>query len=478
MKKGLLLSSAVILILGIVASGTFAFFSDTETSLENTFTSWASKLWTQTSYDDFYAGVLNNVDITTSPGDVMLAISNDGFVRDDFNNYDKVASTDHVAVVGGVVQLSSDTPPFVRTERPIANNPVAAELIPYPTGTPNWDCVNDATPDYDVTYVSGGTANAWKRDLYRLPNFGSTGAVTNVTVHFVARSEADNPTAMARAVMYTSSGGATLGPDIQLESVWQEYVVPFPYAPGTTTPWAVGTLNGASVGIELRSASGNKALCTQIYVQVNFSGTYYSSGTLTSKNLLAGMCNTIDSFTYYAPLIPTGTNMRVRFSQDGTSWFSSTNVASGWDTMSAGTHIIDLTGLHWSGSFYYMLELSTTNYIYTPVLDYIIVHYSYYFASGSIASKVFDTTVAGATWDAFIWDETLLSGTDITFEVRASDGSFAEDDALPDWEYVGGTSPVTSGLPSGQHKQWRATLGTETCGNTPILHEVRVWYDP
>ncbi len=96
-----------------------------------------------------------------------------------------------------------------------------------------------------------------------------------------------------------------------------------------------------------------------------------------------------------------------------------------------------------------------------------------YTSSGTIASQVLDTGEAGATWDELYWDETLESNTDITFEVRASDTSFLKDAATPSWNSVGGTSPVTSGLPSGRYIQWRATLTTSDTSKSATLHEVR-----
>jgi predicted ribosomally synthesized peptide with SipW-like signal peptide len=99
-----------------------------------------------------------------------------------------------------------------------------------------------------------------------------------------------------------------------------------------------------------------------------------------------------------------------------------------------------------------------------------------YADAGTIASQVLDTGIAGAKWDALFWDETLPANTDITFEVRASDTAFTKDAATPSWTFVGGTSPVTSGLPSGRYLQWRATLTTSDTSKTPTLHEVTVDY--
>jgi hypothetical protein len=100
----------------------------------------------------------------------------------------------------------------------------------------------------------------------------------------------------------------------------------------------------------------------------------------------------------------------------------------------------------------------------------------YYNNSGGLASQVLDTHVSGAKWSALAWDKTLQSGTSITLMARASDISFAKDAAFPSWVSIGGTTPVTSGLPSGRYKQWLATLTTTDTARTPVLHEVRLYY--
>jgi hypothetical protein len=49
-------------------------FSDIENSTGNTFQGWVSNIWTQTTQADFEAGVINNVDTSSSPGDVKLSL--------------------------------------------------------------------------------------------------------------------------------------------------------------------------------------------------------------------------------------------------------------------------------------------------------------------------------------------------------------------------------------------------------------------
>jgi hypothetical protein len=95
-----------------------------------------------------------------------------------------------------------------------------------------------------------------------------------------------------------------------------------------------------------------------------------------------------------------------------------------------------------------------------------------YYASGSIASNVWDTGAADQTWTYLGWQETLTASTDITFEARASNTSFLKDNNTIPWISVGGASPVTTGLPSGRYMQWRATLTTSSNLYTPVLHSV------
>jgi hypothetical protein len=100
-----------------------------------------------------------------------------------------------------------------------------------------------------------------------------------------------------------------------------------------------------------------------------------------------------------------------------------------------------------------------------------LVHLS----SGTIDSQVLDTGINGARWDGLFWSETLPAGTNITFEVRASDtlsGGFPD----ASWVPMGDSSPITSGLPSGRYMQWRATLTTTDPSETPVLHEVIVYH--
>jgi hypothetical protein len=99
-----------------------------------------------------------------------------------------------------------------------------------------------------------------------------------------------------------------------------------------------------------------------------------------------------------------------------------------------------------------------------------------YSPMGTLASPVYDTGITNLQWDSLSWDNSRITDTNITFEVRASDSVFTKTDALPAWRQSGWPTPVNSGLPSGRYLQWRATLSTSNSSRTPILNEVRISY--
>lgn len=162
---------------------------------------------------------------------------------------------------------------------------------------------------------------------------------------------------------------------------------------------------------------------------------------------------------------------------DGVGWYTVKTWTDADDDNTYHFHDIDLSGYNMYSQFYivFYAEMGTGDYLYIDDLKFRIPGGGYY-TSGTLASQVLDTGAAGAIWNMLFWDETLLSNTDITFEVRASDTLFGAGDATPSWTSVGGTSPVITGLPSGRYQQWRAVLTTSDTNNTPTLHEVRLYY--
>jgi|GEM_PF-2242626 len=102
------------------------------------------------------------------------------------------------------------------------------------------------------------------------------------------------------------------------------------------------------------------------------------------------------------------------------------------------------------------------------------------YTSGTIGSSVLDTATTTTRYNSLSWSETVPSGTDITFKVRASNTLFAAGDASPSWTSLGSlNSPINLSAylaSSYRYFQWQATLmGAGT--TTPILHDATVMYN-
>ncbi|MDD1748060.1 MAG: hypothetical protein LUQ16_09890 [Methanomassiliicoccales archaeon] len=95
--------------------------------------------------------------------------------------------------------------------------------------------------------------------------------------------------------------------------------------------------------------------------------------------------------------------------------------------------------------------------------------------SGTLTSITYDSGEVDCSFQGLFWNETLTAGMDISFEIRASN-TLLSGEPNAAWIYLGGTSPLTTGLPRGQYVQWRATLTTTNIHLTPVLQEVRVYY--
>ena len=91
-----ILSMALLVLLSQNVGVTLCSFSDRETAAGNTLGAWTSTLWTQTTQADFNAGVLNDVDTSSVPGDVKTAAASDWY--NSGWSYRKSNTIDHTKV--------------------------------------------------------------------------------------------------------------------------------------------------------------------------------------------------------------------------------------------------------------------------------------------------------------------------------------------------------------------------------------------
>jgi hypothetical protein len=508
----LLVSLAVALLVSGVGV-TSSSFVDLETSNGNTLQAWASTQWVQTTQSDFEAGVLNQVDTSSSAGNVKLAVKSDWY--DEAWTHRKQITIDHTKV-----------------EASLTNFPV---LI----GVTDTDLIDTANGGH-VGQSDGGDILFTKSDgTTRLDH--EIEKYTPASGELIAWVEVDSLSSTAATVIYLYYGNAICADQWNIEGTWDSNfkMVHHMKDDPDTSHIADSTSNGNNA--TKKGANEPNEVNGKIDKAQDFDGSddYAKVTNSDSMNFVQGTWELWirwDTSGSYKYLIDHGyTNRFLLYSS------SSAGRMQAWVTTYAGQAKPQLPTAISTGQWYYLVvtydgsnakiyldgqekdsdplsgDLKTETddlyigqyqgggiYRWDGIIDEIRISdtarsaewiktcynnqnspssfYSVgseegpYVPSGTIASQVLDTGVAGASWDALFWDETLPSNTNITFEVRASDTLFAKDAATPSWISVGGTSPVTSGLTSGRYMQWQATLTTSDTSQTPALHEVRVYH--
>ena len=141
---------------------------------------------------------------------------------------------------------------------------------------------------------------------------------------------------------------------------------------------------------------------------------------MVSNNILTGVevNNVINGFEYNVSSMPAGTSLRAQFSKDNSNWYNSAGQASGWNALAQGSHLIDLTGLGWSGlSFYYKIEFVGDGNN-TPVLDEIRVNYE----AASVSDYPDPVRYGQNIFFLAQWAATLDSGVKL-YVCKAADGT-------------------------------------------------------
>lgn len=98
--------------------------------------------------------------------------------------------------------------------------------------------------------------------------------------------------------------------------------------------------------------------------------TYPLGGLLTSTNIMpANTPATINTFTYNASAIPSGTSLQIQFSYDNTSWYSALGVSRERTDLITGFNSINLSGLAWTKAAFYYRVWFVSDGTSTPIFD-------------------------------------------------------------------------------------------------------------
>ena len=482
--KRVIITSLVVLLVICLVSGsnvakTAAYFTDIETASSNSFQGWSASLWTQTLQSDFQAGISNQVDITTSPGDVILdeGLSQMVVASDDFESGDWSGGT------GWLWAWHTENNPIITTSGSPHGGSYHAQMAAngsyyYIARPTNMTGMTGSRVQFWAKATAFGAADYVECRIYDLTTWNTVqiwyDGDDDDTYHYydfdVSGMNMTSEFYVTFSVVLSGPGANFYIDDVQFVATPTQFGIasddfesggwsggsgwlwPW-YHGGDATVTTSGTPHGGSYHVRLSRSTG------YIDRAVNLSG---------KSNVRLQFWAKADSFE--------GSEYAVCNIYDGVAWYTVETWTDEDDDNLYHFYDIDLSGYNMSSQFYvaFDAQMGTGDYLYID--DLVFTQLNEYYTLGTLASQVFDTGASGTIWNMLIWDETLMSNTDITFAVRASDTPFNAGDATPFWTLVGGTSPVITGLPAGRYMQWRVTLTTSNTANTPTLHEVRLYY--
>ena len=473
-------------------------FLDWEHASGNSFQAWASTLWVQTTRSDFEAGVLNNVDTFSRPGDVKLI-------------------TDYNAGGANLILFwDGDAPPLDWTC--ISDEEGEDFFQRFPRGADSYGGLGgNATHDHIVTLLTCSVPSesvTVRRGNFERPSDTHTHILSS---GFTSMASNLPPYRDLKVIKYSKGvppvipAGAIALFDSEPPSGWTRYSAQDNYfVRGAAIAGSCGGSNVHTHTVDVNLEASTDYVTVNPGQGVRVAGeahTHDASGVTdwadnrppfitvilaranTDVPLCYGMIGMFDAIPSgsWEILSDSGGPFNSRFIVGGSSYglrggsvnhshpelMLITGSPSEDNKAKEGTQVAVASSAHTHN-----LTLSFSDADHLPPYCNVIFAKARYVSQGTLASQILDTGIASARWDVLAWDETVLGGTEITFEVRASNIPFAKGAVTPSWIWVGGHSPVSSGLPSGRYKQWRVTLVTSNPSRTPILHEVRVYYYP
>jgi predicted ribosomally synthesized peptide with SipW-like signal peptide len=508
LKNTIWLTLAALLIIGIVGGTTWAYYNDSETASGNSFQAWSADLWTQTSQADFEAGISYQVDTASNPGNVLLVESPNWYDTD--WDYRKEITIDHTEVdadltdfpvlisipsdadLAAHAQTSGDDILFTSVSSTIklsheieSFNSTTGELVAW-VKLPSLSSISDTgIYIYYGNPASGNQENVtevWDDNFKMVQHLEETSGD-----HYDSTSNGNTGTPYG-GVIQDATGRIDGADDLDGADDYVTATLGGLNAPFTIEAWGYfDSLNQGSGDYDyilMLGTGGNMVSISRNAAGAN-ADRYYSWS---------------QSAQRLGPVLPGQQWLHIVVVSDTSSPYHSMYLNGVPQTVDDFTSVVNTNGdlvwgeyapasTHWLDGKVDEVRISnvarSAEWIKTCYNNQNLPSgfYSVGIEEGkpevtpcNIASQVLDTGVAGATWNTLFWDETLPSNTDIILEVKASDVIFDAADAAPLWTIVGGTSPVASGLPPGRYKQWRARLTTSDTSNTPVLHEVRVYY--
>jgi len=409
------------------------------------FTAFTSSRWTQTTRADFLLDVRTNVDVDRHPGDVILS------GRTEF----------HYAFRG------SNTRTFWR----------------YNTSSTTWSAMANApgalrddggalSSDGDryIYALEGGNRQFWRYDV--LSNSWST------------LTRAPNNIRLGGGLAFDGNGGFYALRGASNTAFWRYSVASDSWSVLANTPAQVSD-GGCLVCDQKKFVYAMQGNELSAFWRYNITSNSWTAMASLPRQVSYGGAMTYDGINSIYVLTGWSQSYFLRYNISGNTWSTLTNIPSGVGYGGSLSFSYPGTLFAFSGgntARYWRYDIATGIWsagVSAPrnvgIGGALTNGPTVFYGSGTLLSQTFDTGKSGCRVQGIYWTEALVSGTDITFEMRASD-TLVSGAPSGSWVSLGGTSPVTSGLPSGRYLQWRATITTSNVHLTPALQEVRVYY--
>jgi len=234
----------LVLIAGQIAIPAWAHFTDPDGSTGNSFTVYVPTCWTQTSQADFEAGVLNQVDTSTSSGNVLLETTGDWYSESSSNWYDSNWGYRRAITITNTGGALSDYQVQV--------------ILPYDSDMQtDFDDIRIADSDEDtlldhwrVSYTASGSATFW----INVPSIPASGSKTIYA--YYGNASASSASDKNATMNFLETGQLTLSSTID-GGVSQTVNLTHTYSSPAVVAY-IATRGGAqSIDVRVRSVGSN-----------------------------------------------------------------------------------------------------------------------------------------------------------------------------------------------------------------------------
>lgn len=131
----------------------------------------------------------------------------------------------------------------------------------------HWQDVDEVTPDEDTTRVFT-KSSSYLRDLYELPAHSGSGTINSIKIYI--RCYKGVGSCYAKPSLKSDST-VTDGTEIALTTDWTTYSEQWNTNPADSGAWEWADIDALQIGVSLKGDGTIYSLCTQVYVEVDYS---------------------------------------------------------------------------------------------------------------------------------------------------------------------------------------------------------------